>query len=84
MTSQIALLQSIAKQSKSGEIDIAAGKLCLEAYEWGRALQLIQQGIDKGNLDDPANAYGLLADIYSRLDKPVLAKEARAQAQLRP
>jgi len=52
----IAPLQRAAELSPSGEMFVRLGEVQAQRDDWPAAIAAIQQGIDKGQLKDPANA----------------------------
>jgi len=71
-------LKILEKQSNSGEISLQLGLWHLENNEWGQAIQLFENSLEKGNLDDPNIAYSMLAKCYRMLGHEALAAKWQA------
>lgn len=76
MKQWLSYLEAGASLSRSGNMDVKKASILLKANEWGRALQSLLSGLEKGDLDHPAEAYDLLGRIYIKLGKPELAEDA--------
>ncbi|NIB41079.1 hypothetical protein HBA55_15855 [Pseudomaricurvus alkylphenolicus] len=75
-------LSAAARLNTSGNADIDHARLLLKSEQWGLALQSIQTGLNKGQLEQPGEAYELLAEVYRKLGKAHLAQQALSDRAL--
>jgi hypothetical protein len=61
------MIELLAKKSCSGEISINKAKQHLTRHEWGLARMALEQGLNKGGLDDQREVETLLEEIRERL-----------------
>ncbi|WP_101757921.1 hypothetical protein [Oceanicoccus sp. KOV_DT_Chl] len=75
MKKSIAYSRTLPPLLDGGNLEILLGEYHLHKMEWGEARQLLEAGIEKGNLTDPALARKLLRKAIrdmsgERVNKP--------------
>ena len=58
----------LEKKLQSGNCSIQIGKILLEQHSWGDAARALNNGIAKGNLEDPNEASALLMTCHGMMN----------------
>ena len=58
--------KTLAGITKSGEMEVQIGKYYLANNEWGEAIMAFKEGLKKGRLSNPEEAYNLLKDACGK------------------
>lgn len=74
MTDNLFLLEECAKRACNGNIHVRLAKSYWQKHEWGKAVIALEQALPKGSLEEPVNAFQLLADVHLKLDHRHLAQ----------
>jgi tetratricopeptide (TPR) repeat protein len=73
-------LQRAAALSEDGNLFVRIAQVHLERDESREALEALEKGLSKGNLDDPGNAYLLLGITHTGAKRHAAARKAFAKA----
>jgi len=77
----LAPLERAADLSGDGKLFVRLGQVLLQRDEWEKAARRLQQGIDKGGLDNPGQAQLLLGIAYYNAKRVAAARASFAQAR---
>lgn len=61
------MIDLVARKSSGGEVYINKARQHLTRHEWGLAMMALQQGLDKGGLQDRCEGERMLEDVRRRL-----------------
>jgi tetratricopeptide (TPR) repeat protein len=74
-------LRKAAELSSDGKLFVRLGQVYLQREEWNEAAQALQQGIEKGGLENPGSVYLMQGIAYYNANHVPQARASFAQAQ---
>jgi hypothetical protein len=63
----VTVIDMLARKAATGEVCVNKARMHLARHEWGLARMALEDGLNKGGLDDHLEAERLLQDICRRL-----------------